>query len=240
VTVALPSQATVSYDGAAPLITLPDQTAAFVSSQGLARVDIPVGATALAADSSSIIAAGTDGAWYDLTPGAKAVAKHLTPPAGTTGGALVRTIAAGGTHLVAVWAISTGQAVILYDLTTGKAVANASSPAGVDLTSADVVRQAGGNRLTLGPVLIDYDSVPSVVALGATFSPTTVTAGHIYGQVDQSPAEAIITGRTATISAIPGTDPVAAIATSASTAYVPTNKVEQYLLYAVPTTGGKS
>ena len=240
VTVALPSQATVSYDGAAPLITLPDQTAAFVSSQGLARVDVPVGAPALAADSSSIIAAGTDGAWYDLTPGAKAVAKHLTPPAGTTGAHLLRTIAAGGTHLVGVWATATGQSTTLYDLGTGKAIASGSSPSGVDLTSADVLHQPGGNRLTLGPVLVDYGQAPAVVALGATFSPAIVTAGHIYGQVDQSPAEALITGQAVTISAISGTAPVAVIATSASTAYVAAAKVEQYLLYAVPTTGGKS
>jgi hypothetical protein len=246
VTVALPSQATVSYDGATPLVTLPDQTAALVTSAGLTRVDVPVGATALAATSTSVIAAGTDGFWYALTPDAQPAAKQLAAPAGTPG-VLVRTIAAGGTHLAGVWDTGTpmqpAQRVVLYDLRTGRAVADEAGTPGVDLTQAAVIHQEGGSRLTLGAVLIDYGSAAVVVDLGAAFTPKTLTNGHVYGAIDRASSDVRITGHAATFSTMtetdPGKTPVEPVATTATTAYIAANKVEKYLLYAVPSlTGG--
>jgi len=248
VKVDLPAQSTVSYDGGAPLVTLPDQTAAFITQGVLTRVDVPIGATALTADQDSVIAVGTDGTWYALTADAEPVVKRLAAPTGST--SLVRTIAAGPTHLAGVWATDRGQRVVLYDLTTattGRTLVSTGAPGspGVDLTDGEVIRQEGGDHLTLGAMFIDYSRTPAVVDLGAAFTPKTLTSGHVYGQIADGATDVRITGRDTAFKTTPGSDtapvtPSAPIATTDTTAYVAAPKVEQFLLYAVPSlTGGK-
>lgn len=260
VKVALPSQATVSYDGGAPLVTLPDQTAAFVSKGALIRVDVPVGATALTATSTSVIAAGPGDTWYTVTPGQPPVTKHLASvPAdasiyanpGPVGWSVVRTIAAGPTHLVAVWQWEDAgnvlhQKVVVYDMGTGQVVASGAARDGDDLSQVPVLHQDGGAHLVFGSMFVSFTSAPVVVDLGKGFTAKTITNGHVYGQVDRSgTSDMQITGSVVTATTIPAPTgdtavlPPAPAATTVTTAYVAASKVEKFLLYAVPAlTGG--
>jgi hypothetical protein len=264
ITVALPSQATVSYDGGAPLVTLPDQTAAFVSNGALTRVDVPVGATALAATSTSVIAAGPGDAWYTLTPGGSPVVKHLPPvpvvlnafnsPSPDTVISVDRTIAAGPNHLVAVWQwnhVQTHQEVVVYDLGTGQIVTSRlASPGEVnDLTQVPLVRQEGGDHLVFGSQFVDFSATPTVIDIGDWFTATTLTNGHVYGKSDDwGMRDVQITGQKMGYAKlpdpVPGAAPVpvpAPVATTPVAAYVTAAKVEQFLLYAVPAIpGGQS
>lgn len=246
VTIPLPPSAEVSFAGSAPLVTLPDQTAALVTQGSLARVDVPVGSTALAADADSVIAAGTSTTWYDLTPGAPAVARKLRPPPGATGRP-AQVLAAGSGHLVTVWATPGADTVALHDLATGRVVATASTAvrdgAGGQLPAGEVLRQEGGQALAVGSFLVRYGPDPAVIALPPQFTAETITTGHVYGQLDGRPADAVLTRAGAKLAATPaaaGTSPgeptesAQPFATTPDHAYLAASKVEAFLLYAVP------
>jgi hypothetical protein len=239
VSIDLPRGAEVSFAGSTPLVTLPDQTAGLIVHGELTLVDVPVGATAVAADSDSITAVDLTGTRYDLAPGAEPVAYPLPRPAGTEGRA-VRAIGAGDRNLVVVWSVGEDQVVTLHDLSTGTEVAHASAGP-VDLTRAGVLQDPVSARMTVGPVLVTY-STPAVLPLSAGFDPEVLTAGHIYGDLDGQRVDAVIDGNRVTVRAAPdaagsGTPEAFPVVVSSTHAYVPARKLEQWLLHAVPTTG---
>ncbi|WP_298461196.1 hypothetical protein [uncultured Cellulomonas sp.] len=242
VVVTLPSGARASFEGSAPLVTLQDQTAAIITQGALDLVDVPVGASAVAADSDSVLAVSIAGTLYDLVPGAEPVERTLARPPGPDPRP-VRSIGAGADHVIVVWAAGDQQWVVLHDVSTGAIASYAATD--TDLTRAKSVRQQGAGRLTVGHVLVTFDGATDAVALPAELQPEVVTTGHVYGDLEREPVDVSTDASRAVVEQIP-VDELATpdsptpfpIATSPSHAYVTASKVEQYLLHAVPSTGG--
>lgn len=242
--VPLPSGASASFDGSAPLVTLADQTAAIITQGALDLVDVPVGASAVSADSDSVVAVSITGTLYDLVPGAdEAVARELARPPGADPRP-VRSLGAGADHVIVVWSTGDRQWVVLHDVATGAIAAYGATSA--DLTRAKVVRQQGAGRLTIGPVLVTYGNQDDLVLpLPADLQPEVLTAGHVYGDLERESVDARTTAEGVAVREIPvdqlttpGSPTPFPIATSPTHAYVTASKVEQYLLHAVPSTGG--
>lgn len=237
----VPRDGEVTFEGSAPLITLPDQTAGLLDRGELTLLDVPVGANAVAADSDSIIAVDLTGTWYDVAPGEDPVAHRLPRPDGAQDSA-VRVIGAGGRHIVLVWTVGDDQVVTLHDLVTGADVAQANVGR-VDLIRAEVLHQPVQEQMMLGTVLIDYSSTPAVVPLMAGLTPEVLTDGHVYGDLDGDRIDAVIDGtqvtaQPATGASAPAADEAFPVATSNTHAYVAAHKRDAFLLHALPTSGG--
>lgn len=233
----LPRAGAVVWDGASPLVTLPDQTAAVVTGSSTQQLDIPIGATALSADGTTIVAADDAGHWWHLTPGRQADPPLAMDPPPGAAGAPLRTLAVGSAHLAAVWATPGGQTVVLYDAATGRTLASAVV-GDVDLTRAAVVKQTEGPRLTVGPVLID-PTTPAVVPLGQAVAPSAVTQGHVYARSARQWLDLTTTVSSATALEIVTDDPPALprgiVTGPPGVAIVIADKVDRRLLYALGT-----
>lgn len=235
--IGLPREGVVSFDGTSPLVTLPDQTAAVLTSSGTQQLDLPIGATALTADGTAVLAADSTGRWWHLTPGQQATAPlSMSPPAGAAAAPL-RVLPVGSAHLAGIWATAGGQTVVLYDAATGQPTAQAAVT-DLDLTHAAVIRQTDSPRLTLGPVLID-PTTPAVIPLAAGIAPSAVTAGHVYATANRQWLDitTTTTGGAAPARQIATDDPPALprgiVAGPPSQALVVADKVDHRLLYAL-------
>lgn len=197
-TVKLPANAKVSFAGPAPLITLPDQTAAMVRRGAVARVDVPVGAAAIAADADSVTAVTAAGVVYDLAPGAKPRSTTLRRTLGAVG-PLVRVIGAGAGRLVAIWsAADKTQRVVLYDARTGQVITSARTGAQPGDVNADVLRDDLAQQLVIGSTVVKFGNRPYVKSLPNRMKPAQLTAGHVYGELQGAPVDVSLAGRALT------------------------------------------
>ncbi|MFF4652542.1 hypothetical protein [Streptomyces sp. NPDC001380] len=223
-TVTLPDTAAVSVLGTSPLVSLPDQTAGVVSAGGLRTLDVPVGATALAADGTTVTAAAPSGRWLTLTPGRRpGRPRTMAPPA--RGARLLRVVGLDGRRLAGLWQTGDRQQAAVYDTATGRILARAAAPGGgLEQATACV----GTGLVALGPLVLDTAAHTSRTGPAAAVR-CAAAGGRIYLQ------DAAQTWYDTTASASTPLPAGAAVpvGVAAGQALVVADKLQQHLLYAL-------
>lgn len=232
-TVELPDGAETSFAGPSPLVVLPDQTAAYVVGDNAKLVDVPIGARAVSSTGSSILAVNGKGQLWTLRSrgAAPPPPTQLHPP--KKGARLLRaTPVPSGMFLVA-WKYGSTRMVVLYQSAGGPELGRkpllddsldpaAGPDSDVNFTSDD------GSVVTMGDMVV-FPNVPSANVISG-LSPATVVNGHVYG-TDQTGAWVDVTAKgrkkVAGQSSIPA-------AVDGDDAFVVTQKLDQTLLYALP------
>ncbi|GAB2919980.1 hypothetical protein GCM10027047_16730 [Rhodococcus aerolatus] len=200
--VSLPPQATVSWAGTTPLVTVPGQHAAAVTRGALTDRPVPAGATALGATTSDggveVVAANSVGQLWRLT----LAGDTTTIPAPTTlptpAGATTLESVAGytaplptGTDLLVTTWFTTDpgtRLVALLDAHTGAVVGSPTPAAAGDLTSSGWAASPRHQLGTLGPVLARTTTQVGVVGLPAGWRTGEVTDSAVYGTATTSGA----------------------------------------------------
>ncbi|MGW0659360.1 hypothetical protein [Streptodolium elevatio] len=196
-TLDVPAGAVVSYAGDSPLVV--NGTDVQVVRDGrLAAVQLPPGATAMAADGANVIAAVPVGPWWNAAPGREATA--ITPAPPRPGATLFRIAAAGHNRVAVVW---TGPdaatvTVVLYDATTGEARITADAPL-EEMRKTAWVWGTDGQVAALGPLVFDLKGGKAAVRSG--FGPVIGWGNLLYGQTAADPQTAVV---------LDGTDPKSA------------------------------
>lgn len=182
------ADAVVSYAGDSPLIV--NGTGVQVVRDGkLADVQLPPGATAMAADGANVIAAVPVGPWWNAAPGREATA--ITPAPPRPGATLFRIAAAGHNRVAVVW---TGPdaatvTVVLYDATTGEARITADAPL-EEMRKTAWVWGTDGQVAALGPLVFDVKGGKAAVRSG--FGPVIGWGNLLYGQTAADPQTAVV------------------------------------------------
>lgn len=234
--VPIPKRGKLQWSPGAPLVVLPDQTAALITQNGAPLLDIPVGAVPAATDGVTMLALDPTGAWWHLAAGQPIPAPtRLTPP---VKGVTVQRVEALDVHTVAaVWPTASGPLVAVHDLPTGKIMERLQLPATVDLGNAKRIPSSDGRDFTLGPVLVRDDR--TLTNLGAGMRPKAVLPGHVYADDDsRTLVDVQVTGRAVVVVAVPGEDPAVPLGYSPAgpqgAALVVARKLDTRLLYALP------
>lgn len=238
--VSLPDGAAVSFTGRSPLVVLPNQTAAYITGDEAKLVDVPVGARPVSTDGTSVIAVDAHGRMWHLHTG------HGAPPAPTPlhpparHATVLRAVElASGMFLVA-WKYGSIRMAILYDSPGG-------AKKGQKPLDAAALGQVGGQSgedtvhaaddasvVTLGDMVV-FPNVPKAYTI-AGLTARTVGAGHLYGTETSGKWLDQTVQRRASVAG----EASVPVAVSGSTAFVAAQKLDQTLLYALPTTAGPS
>ena len=229
-------QAEVTYNGPAPLITLPDQTVALLDGQTATptRRDVPVGATAVGATSERVIAVGSD-AWWTITADADPVRHHLPRPEQAIGDPTA-SIAIDGTQLAVVWSTAEpdDDVLALVDLTSNAIRATGTISSKALPPDAEPLRDGTSATMTLGTVLLDVGASPVIADLG-DITPEAVIGRTVYGTSKSKPAVATVSSEGVDLKVAEGsgeTEPIAEL--TEDVAFVVTSKVDETFLYALP------
>jgi hypothetical protein len=241
VTVDLPQQGTVVWAPTSPLIQLPDQTAGIIQGDRVVTLDIPVGAQAMDADRTSVLALDTAGHWWRVQPG------QPFPPAGTLPkpkagvGAIMRSVAVDTDHVLVVWPTAKASVVAGFvELSTGRLTMEMPLAPATDTATplATPINAATGARTALGAVLADA-TTGQLRYLGGSLRTQVITGTHVYAldphqnvvdvRVDLPTSPPVNTNSTST--AVP--DGVLGSG-NGQMAMVTADKVDQHLLYALP------
>ncbi|MFH9871570.1 hypothetical protein ACH4NT_36535 [Streptomyces lydicus] len=232
--VELPSSGgTVSFVGDSPLVALDEATAGVISKGKVRTVDLPVKATALAADGTSVLAADGAGQVWHLSPDQKEPGKglKLQPPGagkgkkGKGGGAqLTRILGVDSKRLAGIWQTGNSTIVTVYDAHSGKQLATAT--AGKDIDTSTV--RSAGELVAIGPLLLDTADGSGREATGTT--PKAAAAGRIYA-IDQQQRTHALTADTDTV--LGGDDVALPLGVADRRALVVADKLGQRMLYAL-------
>ncbi len=241
VTVDLPQQGTIVWAPTSPLIQLPNQTAGIISAGKVVTLDIPVGAQAVDADRTTVLALDIAGHWWRVQPGQPFPPPGTLPRPQAGTGTILRAVPVDTDHVLVVWPTATASVVAgLVDLATGQLTAQMPLSATTDTATplANPVNAAAGHRTALGAVFADA-STGQLRYLGGQLRAQLITGVHVYA-LDQyqnvvdvrvdlpTPA---INNSNSTATAIPagvlGPD-------NGDLAIVTADKVDQHLLYALP------
>jgi hypothetical protein len=189
VSVPLPPDTTVTWTGPAPLVQLPDHTAAVIRAGALLTVPLPPGAVALAAGDTGVLAA-TPTSWI-LQPASTApVPPRALPRPDGAGSTPLRVEAVGTSYLLTIWptARGSGQVVTLMDVATGSNVVRTEVTAAADLRNFTAVRETGGTQLAIGPVVVDT-YLNKIDLLDMTYVVKALTRGHAWTLHDSQPVD---------------------------------------------------
>ncbi|PPF91332.1 hypothetical protein C5C03_00470 [Clavibacter michiganensis] len=239
--ITIPSRATVSYLGSAPLIDLGDQTAALVTGGQLVRLDVPVTATPVLATQASVVAANSEHIWTITTTGTQETGAMPKPDGATGEPDLIS--AANDSTLIVLWPTqdTTIDIATLVHAATGSLITTARVQARAATERSTPKRSVTSATLALGSLFVDYGITPAIVQLDG-LSDTVVDGNTVYGLKADTPTAAIRTGNsftTETFSDVNTNDRTVPAAVTGSEAFVVATKVESTYLYALPrTTGG--
>ncbi|MBB4892088.1 outer membrane protein assembly factor BamB [Streptomyces olivoverticillatus] len=221
--VGIPISGTVTFLGPSPLISLQDSTAAVIADGKVQNVDLPVRATALAADKQTVLAADPSGHWWRLAPGRQPdKGLEMKAPADKT--QLNTVLGVDGNRLVGVWKKDDTTWVSAYDATTGNPLATIKG--GKDPGSLNV--RAAGPLIAVGPLLLDTQNNTGREVTGAT--PKSAAAGRIYALDQQQRWHALTTGADVVMS---GQDVAIPLGVADKRALVLADKLGDKLLYAL-------
>jgi hypothetical protein len=176
-TVGLPAGATFSWVGPSPLIALVGGGVGVVHDAAVQPVALPAGATALAADGTTVV--GVQGvSWVRSWLGSTPLARPLPRPAGVSGPP-IRVEAVGANYLLAVWPRHDDhQPIALVDAVAGQLLAQTDVPPELDITHAKAVRQIDGALTAVGTVVVDPD-LQQVDLYPSKYQVQALTPGHV-------------------------------------------------------------
>lgn len=238
--VELPEGAQTSFTGPSPLVVLPDQTAAYVTGDQAKLVDVPVGATAVSSTDSSVLAVNGKGKLWTLKSGTGAPPPPVQLHLPRKGARLLRaTPVPNGMFLVA-WRYGSTRMVILYVTPGGpergrKALLGGSlDNVGTGLDSEVNLASDDGSVVTMGDMVV-FPNVPRAYTINGLNTATAVN-GHVYGS-DQTGGWVDVTAK--------GTRKLAGQSSAPSAvdgdvALVAAQKLNETLLYALPSTTGSA
>lgn len=235
-TVKLPQGATLSFVGKSPLVILPDQTAAFVNGDEVKLVDVPVGATPIASDGSSILAVSARGSMWKLTGSGGPLPAPTKLDAPAKNARVMRAAELKTGMFLVAWRYGSTRMIILY-LTPGGAELGRKPllDDSLDQTAEStgngtdgVAASDDGSVAVMGDMVVFPNKPRAYTVSGLQIS--TVTSDHVYG-TDQTGASVDITvkgkRRMASADSAPG-------AVDALGALVPAEKLGSTLLYSLP------
>lgn len=232
--VKVPAGGTVSFLGPSPLITLPDQTAAYIGDGKAKLVDVPVGAKPVSATGSEVLAVNKAGKLWRLRDDHEVLPqpKQISRP--DKHASVLRAVHIPNGMFLVAWQAQGQRTLVLYD-----------SPGGAERSRkamSDMEPGAMGNPLAEESAVMASDT-GSVVAIGDTvvfpyvpqayniagLQPITASGGHLYAN-DESGEWLDITS--AGEADLAGEDSVPA-AVDGATVFVPAQKLNKTLLYAL-------
>lgn len=198
-----PTGGKLSVDGSAPLMTLPNQTAGIVTSEGARTVDIPATSTAVLARENSVIAANGE-VWWEVSADNRLTSNLMPIPDGVDG--QPRTIrGVDDQHIVVVWPTGGRAIIALVNLKRNEIIATAAASTASIGTNATLLRSIDGDTAVLGSVFIDHGDNPAVIPLDRMV-PTAVDGDTVYGTSSGVP---VLAARDADFTAQPFTDQTA-------------------------------
>ncbi|MGN5380491.1 hypothetical protein ACQ4WX_35230 [Streptomyces lasalocidi] len=219
----LPGSGTVSFLGTSPLISLPDATAAVVAKGKVRTLDLPVRATALAADGQSVLAADPSGHWWWLRDGHTAgKGERMTAP--VKNAKLASVLGIDDTRLAGIWKSGDKTYVTVYASDTGKQLATAQTSG--DLS--DLTVRSTGNLVAVGPVVLDTKTGKSNLVTGTT--PHSAAGGKIYAKDQLQQWHALDAANDTTLG---GEDVAIPLGIADKRALVVADKLGKKLLYAL-------
>jgi hypothetical protein len=235
-------QAEVTYDGTAPLVVLPDQKVALLDKKSATAVtlEVPQGATPVAATPQHVIAVGPD-AWWTLTPDADPARKDLPEPKQAVGDPTAA-IAVGGNQLAVVWHTkdTTKDVLALVGLNRNTIRATGLIRAAAFPPEVEPVRDRTGSARTIGPVLVDVGPKPVVADLGE-ITPEAVVGRTVYGTSEDKPAVAALGPDGVKLKVAENPDESASVAAlTKNIAFVVATQADKNILYALPRTEKKN
>ncbi len=184
-----PTGGTLSVDGSAPMMTLPNQTVGIVTTDGAVTVDIPATSTAVLARQASVIAANGE-QWWEVAADNTLTSYPMPVPAGVDGQPrMIRGV--DDNHIVVVWPASSGVTVALVNLQDNEIVAAANTRSSKIGTNADLLRSVDDTTVTLGDIYIDHGATPAVIPL-EDITPTAVDGDTVYGTDSGTPVLATL------------------------------------------------
>lgn len=234
-------KAEVTYDGTAPLIVLPDQKVALLDKKSATAVtlEVPDGATPVAATPQHVIAVGPGG-WWTIAPDAEPVRKNLPKPKPAVGDPTAA-IAVGGNQLAVVWQTKDSKKDVLALVGLNR---NTIRAAGLIRSSAfppdaEPLRDRVGSARTIGPVFLDVGPKP-VIADHGEMTPEAVIGRTVYGTSESKPAVATLgpDGVKLKVAENPGESAQVAALTK-NIAFVVATQGDETILYALPRTEAK-
>ncbi|MFF7357845.1 hypothetical protein ACFZA1_35245 [Streptomyces filipinensis] len=171
----LPGSGVVSFLGGSPLVSLPDATAAVIANGKIHTLDLPVGATALAADEQSVLAAVPSGRWWWLRAGHSAGKGHkMAAPAKNT--KLSSVLGIDDTRIAGVWKNGGTTYVTVYAAASGKRLATARTSG----DPSELAVRSSGDLVAVGPFVLDTKTGKTNVVTGTT--PHAAVGDRIYAQ----------------------------------------------------------
>ncbi|NUU19911.1 MAG: hypothetical protein HOV68_00090 [Streptomycetaceae bacterium] len=180
--------AAVTYGGDSPLIVAAGKP--FVVRDGrLTEVQLPPGATAIAADGPNVIAAAPEGPWWNVQMGREPLA--VAPAAPRPGAAIYRMAAAGHNRVAVIW---TGPdaatvTVVLYDAASGQPQITADAPLD-EMRKAAWIWGSDGQVAALGAMVFDLKAGKATVRSG--FGPVIGWGNLLYGQTAADPHTSVV------------------------------------------------
>ncbi|MEU4383901.1 hypothetical protein [Promicromonospora sp. NPDC023805] len=246
-------EAAVTYGGPAPLIVLPDQKVALLDKKSATvTLEVPDGATPVAATAQHVIAVGP-GAWWTIPPDGDPVRKDLPRPKQAVGDPTAA-IAVGGNQLAVVWRTkdSAKDVLALVGLDRNTIRASAMVRSSAFPPDAEPLRDRAGSARTIGPVLVDVGPKPVVADL-KDMTPEAVFGRTVYGTSQGKPIVATVGPDGVKLKAAktpgetPGETPAETPAEAAQVAAVTKNiafvvapQGDETILYALPRTKAKN
>lgn len=233
-------EAEVTYDGPVPLIVLPDQDVALLDKKSATvTLEVPDGATPVAATPQHVIAVGP-GAWWTISPDTEPVRKDLPRPKQAVGDPTAA-IAVGGNQLAVVWQTkdSAKDVLALVGLNRNTIRASGLIRSSAFPPDAEPLRDRAGSSRTIGPVLVDVGPKPVVADLG-DLTPEAVIGRTVYGTSQNKPAVAVVGPDGVKLKVAEATGeaaPVAAV--TKNIAFVVASQGDENILYALPRTEAK-
>ncbi len=237
----LPEQGTVVWAPTSPVVHMPDQTAAVIHDGQAVTLDVPVGAVAVDADGTTVLAIDpVAGRWWHLAPG-KAFGNPgtLDRPGGGVGN-LMRAVAVDTHHILTVWPTSNASVVAaMHDLAAASTTDVLTLPATATSTPVETpLSDTVGRQVALGAVLADV-TTGHLMYIGAGVRASSVVPGHVYAMgATQNVLDIDVTGPKALTTDTQHIDTAVPVGLVTSTgqeqALVAADKVDQHLLYALP------
>lgn len=187
-TIDLPPGTRLSYTGDVPLATLPTGAAAAVRNGTFVPVGLAPGATAMAADTSTVIVATGTGPW--TVHAADGSSRAVQPTAPHSDARMLRLVGAGHGLVAAVWTGSSPghETLTVHDAATGQVKAAAPDTDPAAFTRAQWIHPRG-QLAAYGPVVVDLaDDGSASARVNAAFAAQSIADGAVYGLEGDRPA----------------------------------------------------
>lgn len=175
-TIDVPANATITWLGGSPLLTLSEAQAAGIDAQGLYTIDVPGGFVAVAASDKGILLLDGAGNWKTINRTTTINEGHIPAPKGSTL-TLIRTL--DTTRIALGWSNKT---LTIWDITTKSTKATLKNIDTTTLTNEQLTEFPGTNTWAIGPIIITLGDKPSIIKAGHT--PISYDRVNLYGQTN--------------------------------------------------------